>query len=292
MDQIKTGKFIQSLRKGKGLTQNELASKLGITDRAISKWENGRGMPDYEYIQDLCKELGITFSELMAGERIGSEDAETKLEENLVSVYRDARKSNRQLSKIKIILLVIVSVVMILGGMFAIDVHQMRNNKPVVFSTWGFDYFPPEDMHELELEKAIKDFIYEKQQVQIERRQLVNAKGFVELNTFLIEENNDQSEYTVSCWVLERTYSEKDGEISEETGSSIAHEFVISRSPDDVYKVESYQIPKDGDRYEDSLKEIFTTSVRRQIKDFDMSNGIKKLIFRMEEAKDNYYGLN
>ena len=292
MDQIKTGKFIQSLRKEKGLTQNELASKLGVTDRAISKWENGRGLPDYEYIQDLCKELDITFNEFMTGERIENKDTEIKLEENLVDAYKDTRKSNKQLSKIRLILLVIVSVVMMLGGMFAIDAHQMRNSKPVVFSTWGLKYYPAIDMHELELEKAIKDFIYEKQQIQIERRQLVNAKGFVELNTFLIEENNNQSEYTVSCWVLERIYSEKDGEIAEETGSSIAHKFVISRSSDDVYKVKSYQIPKDGNRYEDSLKEIFTSSVRRQIKDFDMSNEIKKLIFRMEEEKDNYYGIN
>ena len=50
MDQIKIGKFIQLLRKDKNLTQAELANKLGVSDRAISKWENGRGLPDYEYI--------------------------------------------------------------------------------------------------------------------------------------------------------------------------------------------------------------------------------------------------
>ena len=82
--------------------------------------------------------------------------------------------------------------------MFLIDAHQMKNNKPVVFSTWGLKYYPSVDMHELELEKAIKDFIHEEQEEQIIKRELVNAKGFVELNTFLIEENKDKTEYSVS----------------------------------------------------------------------------------------------
>jgi len=186
MDQIKIGNFIQQLRKDKNLTQAELANKIGVSDRAVSKWENGRGLPDYEYVQDLCNELGITFNELMTGERIDNKDSETKLEENLINVYRDSRKSSKQLSKIRIILLAIISVIIILGGMFVIDAYQMKNNKPVVFSTWGFKYYPAIDMHELELEKAIKDFIYEEQENQIVKRELVNAKGFVELNTFLI----------------------------------------------------------------------------------------------------------
>ena len=60
----------------------------------------------------------------------------------------------------------------------------------------------------------------------------------------------------------------------------------------DTYHVVDYFIPKDGNRYEQSLKEIFTPSVIRQIKDFDMSSEIRKLIFKIEEAKDNYYGIH
>ena len=92
--------------------------------------------------------------------------------------------------------------------------------------------------------------------------------------------------------MLERIYCEKDGEIVEECGSSIPYQFIVDYDNDtDGYKVVDYFIPKDGNRYTQSLKEIFTSSVIRQIKDFDMSNEIKKLIFKIEEAKDNYYGI-
>ena len=100
--------------------------------------------------------------------------------------------------------------------MFMIDARQMRNDRPVVFSTWGLKPHPSVDMHEPEPEKAIKDFIYENQHIQIERRQLENAKGFVELNTFYIESNKAHLGYKVSTWVLERIYCEKDGEIVKE----------------------------------------------------------------------------
>ena len=136
MDQIKIGKFIQTLRKDKDLTQAELADKLGVSDRAISKWENGRGLPDYEYIQDLCKELDITYNEFIAGERIEDKDTETKLEENLVTVYKESTKNEKKLFKIKTILVTILIIMLALISMFIIDAHQMRNDKPVVFSTY------------------------------------------------------------------------------------------------------------------------------------------------------------
>ena len=70
MDQKKIGKFILELRKENNMTQQDLANKIGVTDRAISKWENGRGMPDLSLMKPLCKELGITINELISGERI------------------------------------------------------------------------------------------------------------------------------------------------------------------------------------------------------------------------------
>lgn len=70
MDQQKIGKFIADHRKEKKLTQEQLAEKLGITDRAISKWENGRGMPDLSLMKPLCKELGITINELLLDNNI------------------------------------------------------------------------------------------------------------------------------------------------------------------------------------------------------------------------------
>lgn len=69
MNQEKIGKFITECRKQKNLTQNELADKLGITDKAISKWENGRCMPDISLLEELCSILDVTINELLSGER-------------------------------------------------------------------------------------------------------------------------------------------------------------------------------------------------------------------------------
>ena len=80
-------------RKSKNLTQAELANKLGVSDRAISKWENGRGLPDYEYVQDLCNELDISFNEFIARERIEDKDTEIKFEENLTTAYKKVLKT-------------------------------------------------------------------------------------------------------------------------------------------------------------------------------------------------------
>lgn len=85
MDQNKIGKFILELRKEKNMSQKELAQKIGVTDRAISKWENGRGMPDLSLMKPLCKELDITINDLLSGERIDEKDYQSKLEENILN---------------------------------------------------------------------------------------------------------------------------------------------------------------------------------------------------------------
>ena len=73
MNQVKIGKFIAECRKNKNMTQAELAEKLNITDRAISKWETGKGMPDSSIMLDLCNELKISVNELLSGEMISME---------------------------------------------------------------------------------------------------------------------------------------------------------------------------------------------------------------------------
>ena len=78
MDQIKIGKFIAECRKKNNLTQMQLAEKLNITDRAISKWENGKTMPDSSIMLDLCKELKISVNELLSGEMICMESKNEK----------------------------------------------------------------------------------------------------------------------------------------------------------------------------------------------------------------------
>lgn len=86
MNQIRIGAFIAECRKAKGWTQNQLAEKLGITDKAISKWETGRSMPDLSLFVPLCTLLGITLNELFAGECIAEENWKEKADEVLMEV--------------------------------------------------------------------------------------------------------------------------------------------------------------------------------------------------------------
>ena len=88
MDQVKIGKFIAERRNSKKLTQMKLAEKLNITDRAISKWETGKGMPDSSIMLELCKELDISVNELLSGELIDMENYNRKANENLVKLQK------------------------------------------------------------------------------------------------------------------------------------------------------------------------------------------------------------
>ena len=89
MDQIKIGKFIAECRKKNNLTQMQLAEKLNITDRAISKWENGKSMPDTGVMLDLCNELKISVNELLSGEMIDMEDKNKKQEQILLDMAKE-----------------------------------------------------------------------------------------------------------------------------------------------------------------------------------------------------------
>ena len=95
MDQIKIGKFIAECRKKNNLTQMQLAEKLNITDRAISKWENGKAMPDSSIMLDLCKELKISVNELLSGEMISMENKNEKQEQLLLDMAKEAEEKNK-----------------------------------------------------------------------------------------------------------------------------------------------------------------------------------------------------
>lgn len=84
MNQEKIGKFIYECRKNKNLTQEQLAEKLGVTSKSISRWENGNTMPDYSLLKDLCNELDISINELLSGEEIKESEYMMKAEENFI----------------------------------------------------------------------------------------------------------------------------------------------------------------------------------------------------------------
>lgn len=106
MDQIKIGKFIASRRKEQGMTQAALAEKLGISDKAVSKWETGKSMPDSGIMLDLCEILEITVNELLSGEKIMTEVYDKRAEENLLEMRRQVEEKNRQLLRTEYLIVI------------------------------------------------------------------------------------------------------------------------------------------------------------------------------------------
>lgn len=114
MDLIKIGKFIASCRREKKITQEELAEKLYITDRAISKWERGLSLPDADKMLDLCNILGINVNELLNGERIDMKDYPKKTEELLIEMSKQVEMKNKELL-FSMWIILIVSVLFYIG---------------------------------------------------------------------------------------------------------------------------------------------------------------------------------
>ena len=116
MDQVKIGRFIAECRKKENLTQMQLAERLGITDRAISKWECGRAMPDSSIMIPLCKILNITVNDLLCGEAVTEENYNRSLEENIVEMVREKEAADKRLLTAEIL----IGVLAILPILFAI----------------------------------------------------------------------------------------------------------------------------------------------------------------------------
>lgn len=108
MDQVKIGKFIAGCRKEEGLTQAALAEKLGITDRAVSKWETGKSLPDASLMPELCEILGIEISELFAGEHIAMEDYKKYTDSLMLEMRKKEESSAKQLLWIEKGMLIII----------------------------------------------------------------------------------------------------------------------------------------------------------------------------------------
>lgn len=107
MDQEKIGKFICKCRKEKNMTQANLAERIGVTEKSVSNWENGRNMPDLSLFKPLCSELGITINDLMSGEKIKKEEYQEKLEENIENtISYTSKKVNGKNNLIGVILII------------------------------------------------------------------------------------------------------------------------------------------------------------------------------------------
>ena len=138
MNQEKIGKFISKCRKDKKMTQQELAESLGVTDKSVGNWENGRNMPDLALFKPLCDILGITINDLMSGERISKDKYQEKFEENIVNTIDYSNKKVHKYSNIIGLILVIFGLFI---SMSAIMIFPSESSWGSIYSVFGIIIF-------------------------------------------------------------------------------------------------------------------------------------------------------
>lgn len=192
MNQEKIGAFISKCRKEKNLTQNQLAENLNVTNKAISRWETGRGMPDTATLLPLCKILDISVNELLSGEKLSTDKYQEIAEKNIISIAKEAdkRKSiNKKLLSIIIIFVVIlfisVSTYIVKKLIIPLTIYNKRETVSRI------DNLP---IHTIDLSIDLKDVKYNKDNnnyiVNLEFR-LKKNKGINNLKyDFLIYDEN------------------------------------------------------------------------------------------------------
>ena len=119
MDQIKIGKFIAERRKFVNLTQFELAEKLDITDRAVSRWETGKTMPDSSIMLELCSILKISVNELLSGEILSMDDYKNQLEKNLIEAVKQKEQADKRLLTLEVVIIVLSVLVLLIPILLA-----------------------------------------------------------------------------------------------------------------------------------------------------------------------------
>ena len=134
MNQIKTGKFIADCRKKENQTQMQLAEKLNITDRAISKWETGRAMPDSSIMLELCSVLKISVNDLLSGEKATMENYDKELENKLIEMIKQKEESDRRLLTLEwviaILSILVLMIPIIIGSFMEIEEYPSIKHKP------------------------------------------------------------------------------------------------------------------------------------------------------------------
>ena len=134
MNQEKIGKFIAECRRQRKMTQSELGEKLGVTEKSISNWENGRNMPDLSLFKPLCEELNISLNDLMSGEKVKEKEYRDKLEENIINTID---YSNRKIESRNIFIGLILIVFGVLISITAVGIFPSESSWGSIYSVFG-----------------------------------------------------------------------------------------------------------------------------------------------------------
>ena len=140
MDQVKIGKFIADCRKKTNLTQMQLAEKLNITDRAISKWETGKSLPDSSIMLELCDILGISVNDLLCGEIVTMANYNKELENNLLEIIKQKEQAEKRLLSIEVFI-GITAIIVLFALIFVAAFIQMETWLRISLIVFGFILF-------------------------------------------------------------------------------------------------------------------------------------------------------
>ena len=151
MDLVKIGKYIAEKRKGLGLTQKQVAEKLGMSDKSVSKWERGICLPDVSIYMELCNILGISINEFLAGEDISEENIIKKSEDNLIQVTKDSKHKQKNLKKIIAILIIVTIVTAITLGTMALNQSKQPSSCQFEPQPQPLNYIEPLDQDSVEM---------------------------------------------------------------------------------------------------------------------------------------------
>lgn len=140
MNQVKIGKFIAEKRKEKKLTQQQLAEKLGVSDRAISNWENEKNMPDISLFPIISKELDVTVNDLMSGEKVDKKNYQEKFEENIIyTIDKTVKKENRILKIILWSIFAFVFLSVMYVSIESVYLHSDMDSTPLIKRRYAVD---------------------------------------------------------------------------------------------------------------------------------------------------------
>ena len=153
MDQVKIGKFIAACRKKAGLTQMQLAEQLNITDRAISKWETGKSLPDSSIMLELCDTLGITVNDLLYGEVVTMDNYNKELENNLLEMIKQKEQADKRLLSAEVFIGITATVSHFSLVLIAALV-QMSNGLRITLIVFGFILFLAGCFYALRMEQV------------------------------------------------------------------------------------------------------------------------------------------
>ena len=267
MNLQKIGAYIAQKRKELGMTQTELADKLGMSNKSVSKWERGVCLPDVSMYMELCNILGITINEFIAGEDLQQETFVEKSDENIITVTKDGKKKRRHLKALAVVLavaLVALSIVMVI-------LHMPKQN-----------YIEPLSVNTTEMTAA----------------ELVTGHGDVHLYRFSVDDSYKQ------VWVTMKTYEKGQMVFEEklfgypmENGKGDGMIAIVSDFNDHDAKVAVYQDDGTGSVEMDLLdgvknKEIYNRSFSAGFGDTKIAKGEEKGLVNLVYDKDESRALS